>query len=169
MNGIFTFPPISQFPLGYSALGPTGIPGMVYANFGWRFLAWLLDTIITSVGGGIVGFILGAFIGLSMGNTPQMRSTAETAGQISGVIIGWLYFAIMESSKTQATLGKMACGMVVTDLNGNPISFGRATGRFFGKYISAIIVGIGFLMNIWTEKSQTLHDIMAGTLVMKKP
>jgi uncharacterized RDD family membrane protein YckC len=56
----------------------------------------------------------------------------------------------------------------VTDLAGRRISFGRATGRFFAKYISATILMIGFVMAGFTEKKQALHDILAGTLVIRK-
>ncbi len=74
----------------------------------------------------------------------------------------------MESSPQQATLGKMALGLKVTDLRGEPISFGKATGRYFGKFVSELILYVGFMMAGWTEKKQALHDIMAGTLVVKK-
>jgi uncharacterized RDD family membrane protein YckC len=74
----------------------------------------------------------------------------------------------MESAPQQATLGKMALGLKVTDLQGEPISFARATGRYFGKIVSSLIFFVGFMMTGWTEKKQALHDIMAGTLVVKK-
>jgi uncharacterized RDD family membrane protein YckC len=83
-------------------------------------------------------------------------------------VLNWLYFSLLESSSWQATLGKKALGLEVTDLAGRRISFGRATGRFFAKYISAIILMIGFLMAAFTEKKQALHDILAGTLVIRK-
>ena len=79
----------------------------------------------------------------------------------------WLYFALLESSAKQGTLGKMALGIRVTDLDGNRISFGRATGRYFAKFISAIILYIGFIMAAFTAKKQALHDIIASTLVIK--
>jgi uncharacterized RDD family membrane protein YckC len=84
------------------------------------------------------------------------------------IFTGWLYYALMESSEKQATLGKMVLGLYVTDLEGNRISFGRATGRYFAKYISAFILCIGFMMAGWTKEKQTLHDMIAGTLVFKK-
>ena len=72
----------------------------------------------------------------------------------------------MESSSKQATLGKLALGIVVTDLNGNRISFGRATGRYFGKIVSGMIFAIGYIMAGITERKQALHDIMASCLVV---
>ena len=83
-------------------------------------------------------------------------------------VISWLYWSLMESSAKQATLGKMALGIKVTDLNGNRIGFGKATGRFFGKILSGIILDIGFIMAGFTEKKQGLHDMIAGTLVVMK-
>ena len=79
-----------------------------------------------------------------------------------------IYFAFMESSARQATLGKQALGIIVTDLNGNRIYFGKATARYFGKFISGLILGIGYIMAGFTEKKQALHDMMARCLVVKK-
>ena len=80
----------------------------------------------------------------------------------------WLYYALLESSPSRATLGKMALGIVVTDLQGGRISFGRATGRHFAKYLSSLILMIGYLMAGFTRQKQALHDILAGTLVVIK-
>jgi uncharacterized RDD family membrane protein YckC len=61
----------------------------------------------------------------------------------------------------------MALSMKVTDLQGNRISFARATGRHFAKYISAMILLIGYIMAGFTERKQALHDMIAGTLVRR--
>jgi uncharacterized RDD family membrane protein YckC len=74
----------------------------------------------------------------------------------------------MESSSWQATLGKKAVGIVVTDLDGNRISFARAFGRYFAKLISLITLCIGYMMAGFTEKKQCLHDMICGTLVVKR-
>ena len=73
----------------------------------------------------------------------------------------------MESSAKQATVGKMALGIIVTDLDGRRIGFGRATGRYFAKILSALTLGIGFLMAGFTERKQALHDMVASCLVVK--
>jgi|SRR3989344_2426043 len=86
----------------------------------------------------------------------------------ASLILGLLYFAYFESSEYQGTPGKMIMSLKVTDLNGNRISFGKAVGRYFGKTLSAIILCIGFLMVIWDEKKQGLHDKILGTFVVKK-
>jgi uncharacterized RDD family membrane protein YckC len=93
---------------------------------------------------------------------------AEVQRSIFSIILSWLYFTIFESSSLQATPGKMALGIIVTDLSGNRISFARANGRYWGKILSGLTLGIGYIMAGFTRKKQALHDIMAGTLVVKK-
>jgi uncharacterized RDD family membrane protein YckC len=150
------------------------LPAIVhFAGFWRRFVAIFLDGIL-------IFFVVSgaqAVIALMMGAKPALYSAFPRGGKLGavtmlgfviGAVIKWLYWALMESSVQQATLGKMAIGIKVTDLHGEPISFGRATGRYFGKIISVLLLFIGFMMAGWTEKKQALHDIMAGTLVVKK-
>ena len=92
----------------------------------------------------------------------------QGVNQLVSLFGGWLYYALMESSRFQGTLGKMAVQIKVTDLEGNRVSFGRATGRYFGKLVSALVLFIGYIMVAFTEKKQGLHDIMAGCLVVRK-
>jgi uncharacterized RDD family membrane protein YckC len=146
---------------------------MNYAGFWRRVGAYLIDAILL----GIVTSILGSVLGMPMGmgamssvlsGDPQAIAAAQAGGNMGNLlslIIGVAYFAGMESSSHQATLGKKALGMVVTDLAGNRISLGRAIGRYFAKIVSAIILCIGFIMVAFTEKKQGLHDMIAGTLV----
>jgi uncharacterized RDD family membrane protein YckC len=84
----------------------------------------------------------------------------------ASAIMCWLYFAICESSAMQATLGKKVLGLKVVDLSSRHIGFGRATGRWFGKYVSMLTIFIGFIMAGLTARKQGLHDLMAGTLVV---
>jgi uncharacterized RDD family membrane protein YckC len=84
------------------------------------------------------------------------------------ILAMWLYNALMESSAKQATLGKMALGIVVVDLGGKRISFARATGRFFSKFLISSILLIGYILAAFTEKKQALHDLIAGTLVVNR-
>jgi uncharacterized RDD family membrane protein YckC len=98
------------------------------------------------------------------------RGMAVLGGGVTLILLffgSWLYEALMESSSYQATLGKMIFGMKVTDLGGNRISFERATGRHFAKILSAMILGIGYIMVGVTERKQGLHDLLAGTLVRR--
>jgi uncharacterized RDD family membrane protein YckC len=101
---------------------------------------------------------------------PDMESVKVTAlgSNIFGLLVHWLYFTLMESSPRQATLGKMVVGIIVTTCDGRRISFLRANGRYFGKLLSALIFGIGFLMAGFTRKKQALHDMLADSLVICK-
>jgi len=111
---------------------------------------------------------MGAFLGASGMDLPTIQAVCGFAGYIVGIILNWLYFTLFECSSRQATLGKMALGIIVTDLDGNKISFGRANGRYWGKIISALTLSIGYIMAGFTEKKQALHDMIAGCLVIKK-
>ncbi|HEY9077857.1 MAG TPA: RDD family protein [Anaerolineaceae bacterium] len=140
-----------------------------YAGFWERAAASIIDSFVTGIIGGILGFILGLVWGLTFrSNDDTSMLILQCISSAGGLLLGWLYFAILESSSSQGSLGKMALGIKVTDTDGNRIGFGRATGRYFGKMISALILYIGFLMVAWDERKQGLHDKMAGTLVVKK-
>jgi uncharacterized RDD family membrane protein YckC len=135
----------------------------VYPGFWSRFAAAFLDGIILLIISIVAGFALGLILGAAGMSAQQVGPI----GNLLGILIGWLYYAYQESSPKQATIGKQAFGMKVTDLNGNPISFARATGRHFAKWLSSIILLIGYIMAAFTEKKQALHDMIAGTLVVK--
>jgi len=135
---------------------------MSYAGFWKRFAASFIDAIIIT----IVIFI--SLIALFMIVGVNDRYALETIKFAGDVLGSWVYFAAMESSSLQGTLGKIALGIKVTDLEGGRISFGRATGRYFSKIISAIVLMIGFIMVAFTAKKQGLHDIIASCLVVNK-
>ncbi len=84
------------------------------------------------------------------------------------IAMGWLYFCYMESSESQATVGKQAMGLKVIGRNGERITMLNATGRYFGKILSAIILGIGFIMAGLDSRKQALHDKVADTFVIFK-
>lgn len=143
---------------------PRPVGRRAYAGFWVRAVAYFIDTIIVVFGSMVVGFALGVAM-VAMGRMPDGESPVWN---LVGAVAAWLYFALMESSREQATIGKMAMGLKVTDLNGRPISFARATGRHFGKILSSLILFVGFIMAGFTERKQALHDILAGTLVVRK-
>ena len=121
-----------------------------YASFWVRLVAFVIDACIIALAGGI--------------------AAAGTMGV--GVVVSffgpWLYEAFMLSSEWQATVGKRAMSIVVTGMDGQPISFARATGRHFAKYLSGFLLGIGFIMAAFTAKKQALHDFIAETLVVQR-
>lgn len=83
-------------------------------------------------------------------------------------VVFLLYKGLMQSSKTQASLGKMALGIIVADEQGGRITLSKAILRELSTYLSALILGIGFLMAAWTKKKQALHDMLVHTVVLKK-
>ena len=137
---------------------------MVYAGFWKRFAAAFIDGLITTTLGMIVGGISGFLYGASTGTSAGV----EPLGLVVGLLAGWIYFSSFESSNKQATLGKMALGIKVTDLEGHRIGFGKASGRYFGKFLSTLIIFIGYIMVAFTKRKQGLHDIMASCLVVNR-
>lgn len=130
---------------------------MEYAGFWRRVAAALIDGILVGIVTGIVTAI-----------AAEMSDDAQIVAQIVLVVAAYAYYAGMESSAYQATVGKIALGIQVTDLNGNRISFLRALARNLAEILSALILLIGYIMVAFTEKKQGLHDMIAGTLVVKK-
>jgi uncharacterized RDD family membrane protein YckC len=144
-----------------------------YAGFWIRFVAALIDGILVGCANAIIGAVFGfSHMSLVRGGDPlanlPILVAAMTKSIIVGTLLSWLYHAYMESSETQATLGKMVVGVKVSDVNLQRISFGQATARHFSKYISAMILMIGYIMAGFTEKKQALHDMIAGTVVSYK-
>jgi uncharacterized RDD family membrane protein YckC len=157
-------------------------PTRFYAGFWLRFLAYIIDSIVLGV------FTIPILIGLAMmmgvgtaiaslprGNDPFENGFPPIFAEFIFLFFlvavggGWLYFALLESSEWQATAGKKALGLEVTDMNGAKVSFGRASGRYFGKMISQLIpLGVGFILAGFTEKKQALHDMISGCLVLRK-
>lgn len=156
-----------------------------YAGFGNRLVAWIIDIIVIGILHSIIISPILAAIGFGIASEAQnvadgSVTEAEAIGLVASIaamaagvwlvvcIIDILYYALMESSKYQATLGKMALGIKVTDMNGERISFGKALLRAVGRILSQIIMFIGYIIAAFTEKKQALHDMIAGTLVLKK-
>ena len=138
----------------YSSSEPTtdlfAAEPLLYGGFWERFGASFIDGLVLLIPNLIFSFVIGPGF-----------------GNILSILTGWLYFALQESGNSQATIGKKALGLKVVNAEGQRISFGQASGRHFGKIISTIILFIGYLMMIWDEKKQTLHDKMANTYVVK--
>jgi uncharacterized RDD family membrane protein YckC len=151
---------------------------VTYAGFWWRFLAAIIDGIVVSIAQKIIILPFLGIIGISIFSMNQSGMTDEESVFLMlaamgpmvsiSIVISWLYYALMESSKLRGTLGKMALNIRVTDTNGNRISFARATGRHFGKILSGMILMIGYIMAGFTAKKQALHDMIADCLVIKE-
>lgn len=129
-----------------------------FAGFWIRFVAVFIDSLVIS--------ILNGFIASLMGE-PFFNPKPDATQSFIFALVGWLYYAIMESSGRQATLGKIALGLRVVDHEGESISFAKATGRYFAKVLSALILLIGFFMAAFDQHKQALHDRLAGTFVLR--
>lgn len=161
----------------YTTLGGDNV---LYAGFWKRTLAYIIDSLILWFVFLIIGLIwlvirtLGDWVPspaesslLSDGSTYIF--TMKTIGQTLlnwGAI--WLYYALMESSKCKATVGKLALGIVVVDEFNHKLSFGRASARYWSKLLSVIILFAGFIMAAFTARKQALHDLIARTYVVDK-
>jgi uncharacterized RDD family membrane protein YckC len=146
-----------------------------YSGFWKRFGAMLIDYVVLAIFSSLcavlAAILFGAgLFGAAFGSVQSaaMAVTAITGYYLVAMVMNWLYFTLMESSSKQATLGKMALGVIVTDNNGNRISFGRANVRYWSKIISSFIFFIGYIMAAFTDKKQALHDLIANTFVVDK-
>ncbi|PZR40319.1 MAG: RDD family protein [Azospira oryzae] len=156
---------------------------MNYASFGQRLVAIIIDSIIIWLLQMFIIVPLLAAIGIGAAggmSTMDMEDPEQVGGMVAVIMamagtyfivamaVQILYFTFMESSKTQATVGKLAMGIKVTDLNGNKLDFGKAFVRNLCRLLSNFTFLIGYIIAAFTEKKQALHDIIAGTLVVKK-
>jgi uncharacterized RDD family membrane protein YckC len=148
-------PPVSNAP-------PQAAQDVRYGGFWIRLVAYVIDAIVLSVATAVIGAVAGFNV-----FTADYSDHYNPTGNLASLVIGWLYFALMESSERGATLGKRALGLRVVTDRGQRLSFANATGRYFSKFVSAIILGIGFIMVAFTERNRGLHDMMAGTLVIE--
>ena len=161
--------------------GYAAVPRVEYAGFWLRFLAFLIDNAVMGIGfvlilipliflTGLGGFISEIHPDEDMNDVGifMLIGLLFLAATFS-LLLTWLYHALMESSEWQATLGKKVLGLVVTDMAGRRVSFGRATGRHFAKIITNMVPAfIGYIMAGFTERKQALHDMIAGCLVLRR-
>ncbi len=151
------------------APGSTGYPSFVR-----RLAAGAIDLLI--VQGGCM--FLGALVGIArllIGNEYMGRYQGEALlqdyvldGLFASIVIGWLYFTIFERSRLRATPGKLLLGSFVTDADGRRVSFGQASRRYVAKLGSIAAAGIGYITVLKTPQKRAFHDLMAGTLVLKR-
>jgi uncharacterized RDD family membrane protein YckC len=174
--------PVPPIPGPYNGVSPAPLfPQSAYAGFWLRVVAHLIDGLLVGIAFAVV-FLFGiAAVGIgSLKDLIHGTNNPEdifTPGLIAiifllcaiSIVMMWIYYAWMESSSHQGTLGKMALGLIVTDLEGRRITFARASGRYFAKIITGLIpLGIGYMMAGFTEKKQALHDMIASCLVLRK-
>jgi uncharacterized RDD family membrane protein YckC/Tfp pilus assembly major pilin PilA len=135
---------------------------VTYAGFWVRFGAVILDTILLYIFAIVIGGVIGFLFAL-LGGARWVGAGA----MIAGILGAFLYFTLMESSERGATLGKRAFKLRVVTAEGNGrIGFGRAVGRYFARFISILVLYIGYLMQPFTRRKQALHDMICGTAVV---
>ena len=126
-------------------------------------MAYIIDAILVDI---VLG-LLSAITGLRL--IAFRAEHFDLLPSLVPLVVFWFYFALMESSERGATIGKMVVGLRVVTEQGQRLSFANATGRYFAKFISTLILGIGFIMIAFTERKRGLHDMIASTLVVKVP
>ena len=166
----------------YAAAPPVpyvAAPATPYGGFWIRLLAHLIDHVILGAVAAPLFFIMilpaiGRIIREAQQNqeppSPELIVTIVSSVfvYIALAFVGqWLYEALLTSSSWQGTIGKRVLRLKVVDEAGNQIGFGRATGRFFAKILSSMFFCIGFIMIGFTDRKRGLHDMLAGTVVMK--
>ena len=161
--------------------GYAAVPRVEYAGFWLRFLALLIDNVLLGLGfvlivipliflTGLRAFLDQIHPGEDMSDVGvfMLIGLVFLAATVS-LVLTWLYHALLESSEWQATVGKKALGLLVTDMAGRRVSFWRSTGRHFGKIVTNMVPFlIGYIMAGFTEKKQALHDMLAGCLVLRR-
>ena len=149
-----------------------GAARVSYAGFWLRLAAYILDSLLLGFTAGVAVFMPLMSRGAISADNPWEIYTGTTqqffALRLLILMIQWVYFAVLESSPWQASLGKRLLGLKVTDLDGRRISFARASARYFCTLLSGFILMAGFIMIAFTQKKQALHDILTGCLVIKR-
>ncbi|HEX6571213.1 MAG TPA: RDD family protein [Steroidobacteraceae bacterium] len=137
-----------------------------YAGFWTRVGACMIDGFVYTL------ILIPVAVAFAFAAMPSMEPGAEPGGGIIALYyllswgVGWLYYALQHSSAHQATFGKRALRIKVVSLQGERISFARATGRYFAYLLASFTLGVGLIMAAFTKRRQALHDMMTGTLVV---
>jgi uncharacterized RDD family membrane protein YckC len=136
-------------------------PNLASAEFGgfWlRFLAFVVDSAIV--------FLIMALI--IAGGAAALGSEAVGLAALLAWLFGFLYWPLLQASRLQSTLGKALLGMRVTGYQGNRLSFLRALGRELAKILSGAVFMLGYVVAAFTARKQSLHDLVASTLVVRE-
>jgi uncharacterized RDD family membrane protein YckC len=162
-------------PFCGSPVGDTP-PAVRYSGFWRRVGGAIIDSLVIGIPWNIFEALIGGS-GLSSNNTVNAQGHTVTHFHVDGgrffplliaqFAVACIYSVLMQTSKSQGTLGMMAVGVMVTDVNGERISRGRAVGRYLAYLLASVILGLGLLLMLVTKRKQGLHDLIAGTLVVR--
>ncbi len=155
------------------------LPRSAYGGFWRRAVGLLVDSLV-------LGIPIGVLVGIAVthgyrfgfhyhphahGAQPVLTGPSarrEALLQLVGTVPSWLYQALLMSSGWQATVGQRLLGLRVAGLDGGRISFARASGRYFASVLSGALLLAGYFMMLFTQRRQTLHDRLAGTVVVRR-
>lgn len=143
----------------HRVMPPDAASSIHYGGFWRRLAAFIIDFLTMLVPLYLLTLVLAAVVSTDAATLERLSSIVSTA-------FWWLYFALMESSSWQASIGKRAMSLRVTDSAGERLSLLRALLRFAAKYLSLVPLGIGFLLVGWTRRKQGLHDLIVRTCVV---
>jgi uncharacterized RDD family membrane protein YckC len=155
-------------------IGPFGGP-VLYAGFLKRVAASVIDGFIVGMAALFVqvpvalmaGVGVGA-IGVMGGDSGAGSVLVELLIQLIGIAIGIVYFGYFYTSAQQASPGKLLVGIKVARPDGETISFARSVGRYFANWINILTLGLSYLLPLFTQKRQALHDLVADTVVVDR-
>ena len=137
-----------------------------YAGFWLRLVAAFVDGGIILITILILGWVIN--VDFAALEPPEADLFKIRLFWVALVFVAWIYYAVMESTAPQATVGKLFMGIYVTDRDGNRVTFKSASVRYWVKYLSIFILFIGYLMAAFTRHKQALHDIVASCVVLKR-
>lgn len=158
----------NPYQASMAAPGATAAADMIYANFLPRVGAHVLDSVFMGAAGMAIQVGMAMVFGVLSGGQDAIVAIGALLGSLAGFLVALVYFVGYETSAKQGTWGKQIVGIKVTDVQGRPITTGRAVGRFFAKIITNMTCGIGYLLPLFTDRRQTLHDLICECLALKK-
>jgi uncharacterized RDD family membrane protein YckC len=134
-----------------------------YAGFWKRFFAFVIDWLLLAGVFFLIDLLTGGLL-----FEPVEEEPWSIISRMLGIAIPWGYYALLESSEHQGTLGKLALHIKVTNMEGERVSFLRASARHFAKILSSMLLLLGYLMIPFTSKKQGLHDLIASCVVVNR-
>jgi uncharacterized RDD family membrane protein YckC len=158
---------------------------LIYAGFWLRVLATLIDSVLLFAMIAVILVVWGVIFSLVVGTknlgfhppsdasspnalTFVLMAIMEIVLIVAIILVGWFYHAFFESGPWQGTLGKRVLNLRITSMTGERITFWHATGRFLARTVAALPFCAGYIMAAFTPRKQALHDLIAGTVVVRR-
>ena len=146
---------------GAEVTGPA--PGVEFAGYGARILAYIVDGILVTIGVWVI-----AFLSILFGSGSELNIISTILLGLA-ILLGLVYFPFFWQ-RTGQTPGMQALNIrVVRDKDGGPVSWGSAILRLIGYGINSIVFGlpIGWLWNEIDSRRRGWHDLIGSTVVVK--